>query len=132
MDHPPCQGFYYRRRMAAMPGDAPSELERLLARREELLQLQAAKKKKLEARPHDYGIRAWWGFVIVGLLVGWMRAATIASVLRYGFVFWIAGMFFSIFALDSAEVQSKIAIFANKLGACRIAAWLYQRALTIR
>ena len=118
--------------MAAMPIDTPSELERLLARREELLQLQVAMKKKLEAHPLDYGIRAWWGFVIIGLLVGWLRAATIASVLRYGFVFWIAGMFFSIFALDSAEVQSKIAIVLNKLGARRIADWLYQRALAIR
>jgi hypothetical protein len=33
----------------------------------------------------------------------------------YGFAFWIAGMFFCIFALDSAEVQSKIAIFLYRV-----------------
>jgi hypothetical protein len=46
--------------------------------------------------------------------------------------FWIAGMFFCIFAVDSAEVQSKIAIFLNRVGVRRISKWLYIRSLTIR
>ena len=57
----------------------------------------------------------------------------ISSVLVYGLVFWIAGMFFCIFAIASAEVQSKIAIFLyRKLRMKRVANWLYNRALTIR
>ena len=114
------------------PTDSELEKERLLARRDELLRLRQAMMEKLKAHPRDYGVRVWWGFAIIGVLVGWIRAASIGSVLRYGFAFWIAGMFFSVFALDSAEVQSKLAIALNKIGARRIAEWLYERALTIR
>jgi hypothetical protein len=114
------------------PPDSTKEIESLEARRDELLRLQEAITAKLKARPNDYGVRAWWGFVIVGLLVGGLRAFDVQSILLYGFVFWIAGMFFSVFALDSAEVQSKIAIFLHKLGERRISKWLANRALTTR
>lgn len=112
--------------------DSTAEIERLEAQRDELVRVQEAMKAKLKARPNDYGTRTWWGFVIIGLLVGWMRASGVWAILSYGLVFWIAGMFFCIFALDSAEVQSKIAIILNRLGENRISKWLYQRALTIR
>jgi hypothetical protein len=72
------------------------------------------------------------GFVIIGLLVEWIRAANVWSIPLYGLAFWIAGMFFSVFAIDSAEVQSKIALFLHKLGEGHISKWLYTRALTIR
>jgi hypothetical protein len=103
-------------------GDGPPQdsEESLLARRDELLRLQQAMVEKLKAHPHDYGVRIWWGFVIIGLLVGWIRIASIGSVLRYGFAFWVAGMLFSVFALGSAEVQSKLAIALKKIGARHI------------
>jgi hypothetical protein len=109
--------------------DSTAEIERLEAQRDELLRLQVAMTAKLKARPNDYGTRVWWGFVIIGLLVGWIRASSFWSILVYGWVFWIVGMFFCIFALDSAEVQSKIAISLHKLGEVPISKWLYQRAL---
>jgi hypothetical protein len=112
--------------------DSTAEIERLKAQRDELLRLQEEMTAKLKARPNDYGTRVWWGFAIIGLLVGWMRAGGIWLILLCGFVFWIAGMLFCIFALDSAEVQSKIAICLYKLGEGRISKWLYQRALTVR
>ncbi len=124
---------------AAMPDelDNPSpgsgaEIERLESQRDELLRLQETITAKLKARPNDYGTRAWWAFVIIGLLVGWIRASSVWSTLLFGLVFWIAGMFFCVFALNSAEVQSKIAIFLQRLGENRISKWLYQRAFTIR
>lgn len=112
-------------------GSTP-EIKRLEARRDELLRLQEGMKAKMKARPNDFGARAWWGFIIIGVLIGWMRASDVWSVLWYGVAFWIAGMFFSVFALDSAEVQSRIAIFLHRLGERRVSNWLYQRALTIR
>lgn len=109
-----------------------AEIERLQDRRDELLHLQEMMEKKLKAAPNDFGVRALWGFLIIGFLVGWMRERDVWSIFLYGAVFWVAGLFFCIFALDSAEVQSKIAIFLNKLGEKHISKWLYQRALTIR
>jgi len=112
--------------------DSVAERESLDADKAKLVRLKETMAAKLKARPNDFGIRVWWGFVIIGLLVGWVRAANIWSTLLCGVAFWIAGMFFCVFALDSAEVQSKIAIFLHKLGEGRISKWLYQRALTIR
>jgi hypothetical protein len=114
------------------PPDSTTEIERLEARRDELLRLKEAMTAKLKARPNDYGVRAWWGFVIIGLLVGWIRSSDVWSILLFGLAFWIAGMFFCVFALDSAEVQSKIAIFLHKLGENHVSKWLHNRALTIR
>ena len=76
-------------------------IEALEKRRDNLQDLQEAMATKTKASPHDYGTRAWWGFVIVGLLVGWMRSPDVWSLLLYGFAFWIAGMFFCIFAIHS-------------------------------
>ena len=112
--------------------DSKTEIERLAARRDELLRLQEMMTAKLKACPNDYGVRAWWGFVIIGLLVGWIRSSHVWSILLYGLAFWSAGMFFCVFALESVEVQSRIAIFLRKLGEDRISTWLYHRALTIR
>jgi hypothetical protein len=112
--------------------DSGTEIDRLSARRDELLRLQEVMKEKLKAQPSDLGVRVWWGFVILGLLVGWMRSSSVWPTLAHGLVFWIAGMFFSIFALDSAEIQSRLAIFLHKFGEKYISSWLYSRALRIR
>ncbi len=112
--------------------DSTAELERLQAQRDSLLRLREVITAKLKARPNDYGTRVWWAFVISGLLLGWIRIANIWSILLYGLVFWIAGMFFCVFALDSAEVQSKIAIALHRFGEKRVSNWLYERALTVR
>lgn len=114
------------------PPASAEEMKSLEARRTELLSLQEAMAAKSKARPNDFGVRAWWAFVIIGLLIGWMRAATVWSILLCGLAFWVAGIFFCVFVLDSAEVQSKIAISLHRLGEGRISKWLYQRALTIR
>jgi hypothetical protein len=113
--------------------DSMAEIETLEKRRDNLQDLQGMMAEKMKARPHDLGIRAWWGFVIIGLLVGWMRSSDVWSILVFGLAFWIAGMFFCIFVIDSAEVQSKIAIFLyHKLHMKGVANWLYNRALSIR
>jgi len=113
--------------------DSIAEIEALEKRRDNLLDLQETMASKMKARPHDFGIRAWSGFVIIGLLVGWMRSSDVWSILLHGLAFWIAGLFFCIFAIDSAEVKSKIAIFLyNRLGEKHISEWLQHRALTIR
>jgi len=110
-----------------------ASIEDLEKRRIELEKLREVISAKLKNRPHDFGIRAWWGFLILGLLVGWIRSSDLWTMLRHGFAFWVAGMFFCIFALDSVEVESKIAIFLyRRLGERRISHWLYARALTIR
>jgi hypothetical protein len=114
------------------PPDSETELKSLMAQRDALLHLQELMAAKLKACPNDYGFRVWWGFVIVGVLVGCMRGWHFWSILLHGLTFWVAGMFFSVFAIDSAEVQSKIAIFLHRLGENRVSKWLYDRALTIR
>ena len=109
-----------------------ANIEDLEKRRIELENLQQLMSEKLKGRPHDFGIRVWWGFLILGLLVGWIRSSDLWTMLRYGFAFWVAGLFFCIFALDSAEVESKVAIFLyRRLGERRISHWLYARALTV-
>jgi|SRR6185437_4678541 hypothetical protein len=112
--------------------DSQAEIEGLQARRDELLNLREVMTDKLKVRPNDFGIRTWLGLTIVGLLIGWIRTRDIWLILGYALAFWIAGMFFSIFVLDSAEVQSRIAIVLHKLGERRISKWLYRRALSIR
>ena len=124
--------FLTERLSKASPESTMAKIDATEKERDDLQSLQAAMEAKLKARPHDFGVRAWWGFVIIGLLVGWMRSANLWSIALCGFAFCIAGMFFCIFALDSAEVQSKIAIFLHGLGQKRISNWLYTRALTIR
>lgn len=113
--------------------DSMAEIESLEKRRNDLQNLQEVMAAKMKIRPHDFGVRVWWGFIIIGFLIGWMRSPGLWSVMLYGLAFWIAGMFFCIFAIDSAEVQSKIAIFLyHRLREKRISNWLYHRALTIR
>lgn len=91
------------------PNVAPEpEREHLIPRRDELVRLQQAMQEKLAKHPNDYGVRAWWGFVVVGLLVGWMRSASFSSIVAHGAAFWLAGMLFAIFAVDSPEVQSRV------------------------
>jgi hypothetical protein len=114
------------------PPASMTEIERLEKQRKNLERLRQAMEAKLKAHPHDYGVKVWWGFVIAGLLVGWLHSRDVGSTLMFGLTFWVAGMFFCVFAIDSAEVESKIAIFLNRIGVKRIAEWLYTRALTIR
>src|SRR5215469_9629266 len=83
-----------------------TEIESLEKRRDDLSKAQAAMSAKLKANPHDFGVRVWWGFVIIGVLVGWMRGATLRYMAVFGFVFWIAGLFFCIFALDKLSASS--------------------------
>src|ERR1039457_6916739 len=105
--------------------ESMAEVEALEGRRNDLQDLQQTMAAKLKVRPHDLGVRVWWGFVIIGMLVGWMRSPEVESALLYGLLFWVAGMCFCIWAIDSAEVQSKIAIFLNKrFGEKQISAWL--------
>jgi hypothetical protein len=97
--------------------------------------LQAVGRLSMEKRkrhPNDYGTRAWWGFIIMGLLVGWIRSTDPATILLYGFAFCVAGLLFAIFALDSMYVQSVVAIFLYKrLRLTWLGHKLYERALTI-
>ena len=113
--------------------DSMADIEALEKKQDDLKNFQELMSAKMKARPHDYGTRAWWGFVIIGLLIGWMRSSSLFSVLLHGLGFLVAGMFFSIFVLESAEVQSKLAIFLfHRFGEKRVSNWLYNRALTIR
>ena len=112
--------------------DLMAQIEALEERREKLEHLDEKMAAKMKACPNDYGVRVWWGFVIIGLLIGWMRSPDIGSILLNAGAFWIAGAFFCIFAVDSAEVQSRIAIFLQKLRVNQVSEWLYKRALTIR
>ena len=108
-----------------------AEIEALEGRRDSLEGLQQMMTAKMKVRPNDFGIPVWWGFVIVGLLVGWMRSRDVWSILLYGLASWTAGMFFCIFAIHSAVVQSKIAIFLyHRFGETHFSEWLYHRALT--
>jgi len=94
--------------------------------------LQEMMEAKLKARPHDLGFKVSWGFLIGGFSVGWLRSSNVASILAYGLSFWIAGVLFSMFILDSGFVQSVIAIGLGKIGLRAISNSLYWRAVTIR
>ena len=110
-----------------------TDADSLEKRRDKLASLQEKILAKRTAHPHDFGTRVWWAFVIFGALVGWLRSSTSMSILIHTAAFWVAGLFFCIFALDSAEVQSRVAIFLYKRSReKRVSAWLYERALTIR
>jgi len=112
--------------------DLMVEIEVLEKKQEDLLYILTMMAAKRKAHPHDYGVRVWWGFVIVGLLVGWMDSPKVGSILSFGVTFWLGGMLFCVFALDSAEVQGNIALFLyHKLNMKRTALWLYNRAVTI-
>jgi hypothetical protein len=88
--------------------DLMATIEPVEHRRQIVENLQRTMAAKLKAHPNDYGKKAWWGFVIIGLLVGWMRSPDGATILVYGLAFSIAGVFFAVFGIDSAEVQSKV------------------------
>ncbi len=108
------------------------EIETIEKQRDDLLYILTMMAAKRKALPHDYGVRVWWGFVIVGLLVGWMDSPKVGSILSFGVIFWIGGMLCCVFALDSAEVQGNIALFLyHKLNMKKTALWLYNRAITI-
>jgi hypothetical protein len=110
-----------------------AEIESLEKRRNDLQCLQEAMAARMKAQPRDSGVRVWWGSIIIGLLVGWMRSPDLRSIILYGLGFSIVGLLFCIFAIESAEVQSRIAIFLyHRLGEKRISNWLYHRALTVR
>ena len=112
--------------------DLFGEIEVLEKKQEDVLYVQTMMAAKRKAHPNDYGVRVWWGFVIVGLLVGWMDSPKVGSILSFGVTFWLGGMLFCVFALDSAEVQGRIALFLyHKLNMKKAAGWLYDRAITI-
>ena len=111
--------------------DLMAQIEALEERRERLEHLDEKMAAKMKACPNDYGVRVWWGFVILGFIIGWIRSPDIGSNLLYAGAFWTAGTLFCIFVVDSAEVQSKIAFSLSKLRMKRISEWLYNRALTI-
>lgn len=93
--------------------------------------LRDAIASKLKASPTDHKFKVSFGFLIVGCLIGWFLSVGIWVILLVGFVSWIAGVLFSVFALDNPYVQSVIAIRLNRLGLKRLAHWLYDRALTL-
>jgi hypothetical protein len=110
-----------------------AEIEALEKRRDNLQNLQEMMAAKMKIRPHDYRIHVWWGFAILGIMVGWIRSSSILITLLHGFAFWLAGTLICVFALDSAEVQSTLAIFLHRrLHMAGLANWLYNRAVTIR
>ena len=112
--------------------DLLAEIEVLEKKQKDLLYVLTMMAAKRKANPHDYGVRVWWGFVIVGLLIGWMDSPKVGSILSFGVTFWLGGMLFCVFALDSPEVQGNIALFLyHKLNMKRTALWLYNRAITI-
>src|SRR6266567_4877509 len=86
--------------------------------------LADAIEAKLKACPNDYGFKVPCGFLMVGGLIGWIRSG-VWSVVPYGIVFCIAGLLFSIFAMDSAIVQATVAIRLHRLRFKGIAHWLY-------
>jgi hypothetical protein len=63
-----------------------TEIESLEKRRDDLSKAQAAMPAKLKANPHDFGVRTWWGFVIIGVLVGWIRGVNLRFMAVFGFV----------------------------------------------
>jgi hypothetical protein len=109
-----------------------AQVEALEAKIEALEAVRDAVQRKTQARPHDYGFRVPLGFLIVGGLIGWLRNSTLWSIVACAIASWIVGMLFSIFVMDSANVQSIAAINLNRIGFKRIANWLYNRALTVR
>jgi hypothetical protein len=93
--------------------DSNAEIERLEARRDELLR-----------RQENEGLCNYW-------IAHWMVAHVRHLVDPAAWV-WVLDCrnVFQHFVLDSAEVQSQLAIFLHKLGEGRISKWLYGRALT--
>ena len=112
--------------------DLMAEVEPDEQRVDGLQSLQNAIGDKLVAHPKDFGFKVPLGFLLVGALIGAFRALSLSSIVVCGFASLVAGLLFSIFAADSARVQSEIAIRLNRLGFPRIAHWLYERAITIR
>lgn len=109
-----------------------TDVQSLIKRRDELVKLKEAMDAKLKARPHDYGVRVWWVFILVGTAIGWLWVHAVWAGVLAAAAFWIAGLFFSVLILDSAEVQSRVAILLHRLGMRKLSQWLYARALTIR
>jgi hypothetical protein len=111
------------------------EMMRQVEPLEEELHVQEALRdaiaSKLKASPIDHKFTVSFGFLIVGCLIGWFLSVGIWVIFLVGFVSWIAGVLFSIFALDSPYVQSVIAIRLNRVGLKHLARWLYDRALTL-
>lgn len=112
--------------------DSP-DLMALVERRDGLDDAEALLSEKLKPNPHDFGILVWSSLTVVGLVVAWLRSPKFWSFVLYGVAFWAVGLLFCVFVLDSAEVQSRVAIFLyHRLREKRISNWLYHRALTIR
>jgi len=109
------------------------EIEELERRKDDLLNFKAAMDVRLNSHPRDFGVQVCMGSLIIGILVGWVRSSTIFLILVHGLAFFTGGIMFCIFALGSAEVQSKISILLYRgVGDNRISYWLYRRALSIR
>jgi hypothetical protein len=108
------------------------EIQPVHERLDNIERLEEMIDAKLKARPNDLGFKVSWGFLIAGLVVGWLRSSDFALTLLHGFVFWVAGLLFSIFILDSALVQGVTGDCFGKIGLRAIANWLRYRSLTIR
>ncbi|MCC6862552.1 MAG: hypothetical protein IT158_28515 [Bryobacterales bacterium] len=110
-----------------------AKVEHLESERDGLKSLEGMIAAKLAARPRDYGVRAWWGFVILGASIGWVRSAELLTSVLYGLASSSIGVLFAIFVLDSAEVQARVGIFlCNRMRMEGVGKWLYRRSLTIR
>src|ERR1700722_16671959 len=91
-------------------------------------------EKALEARQRanlaDWGFRVPLGFMIVGSLVGFFRSGDLASIIVGALVSWFAGLTFSIFVLDSADVQLPLGMrLIGKPGLNGLGGWLCKRPL---
>jgi hypothetical protein len=114
---------------------APGLLEQVQPHHEHLDNIERLEEMidaKMKARPNDLGFKISWGFLIAGVIVGWLRSSDFALTLLHGFVFWVAGLLFSIFMLGSAIVQGVTGDWLGKIGLRAIANWLRYRSLTIR
>jgi hypothetical protein len=91
--------------------------------------LTSAMKASLAAHPHDQGFRVLYAAFMIGAIIGWTHSNNIAGSLLDGLLAGLAGLFISIFILDSPYVQALLGIWFNRIGFKRLGAWLYSRSL---
>jgi hypothetical protein len=89
-----------------------------------------ALKARQKADLSDWGFRVPLGFLIVGALIGFFRSPDLVSVAVGGVMSWLAGLLFSIFVLDSADLQISFGMrLLGKPGLTRLGVWLVSRPL---
>lgn len=114
---------------AANP-DLAAKIDEIQEKNRPVAVVQRALEARQKANLTDWGFRVPLGFMIVGGLIGFFRSPDLRSVIVGGLVSWFAGLLFSIFVLDSADIQIKWAFrLHGKPGLTWIANWLFSRTL---